>query len=151
MSKVTIGSLHDLGYTGVDYTKADTYTSSHVASNCVCNRRLLREERNETRDDVVVIPLESYEEGTLNGTSSSEGVSRRRRKLSEEGLQTAINFGQSMLLKSKTDFEIAKIEMSKNSYSASLRSGVKYVGANVVSVLYREGKHIYGVIVTNNS
>ena len=50
LSRITIGSLEDLGYT-VDYTKADPYTTADLgtAPGCICNgRSLLDVHRNET-------------------------------------------------------------------------------------------------------
>jgi hypothetical protein len=39
LSRITVGSLEDLGYT-VNYGGADYFSSSQVSSSCRCNRRL---------------------------------------------------------------------------------------------------------------
>jgi Leishmanolysin len=127
ISKISIGSLHDLGYTGVDYSKADAYTPSHVNSKCICNRRLLQEIKNTTADS--------------GSRTSPFRQTIRRRKLSAEGLEIATNFGKAMLAKDKAEHDKAT--------SRKYNNDLTYVGADVVSVLYIEENNIYGVIVTN--
>ena len=38
LSRITVASLDDLGYT-VDYSNSDTFDASHIDPSCICNRR----------------------------------------------------------------------------------------------------------------
>lgn len=52
LSRVTVATLDDLGYT-VDYGAADTFDASHLDESCICNRRdlqLLPEDSTNTQD-----------------------------------------------------------------------------------------------------
>lgn len=151
LSKMTIGSLQDLGYKSVNYAKADTYKISDVNNKCICNRRLLQQEQQQLKvnstsninTDVFVVPLQSHG-GISNGTSN---VQSRHRKLSEEGLRIAVKYGRSMLKQAKDEFDKLNADNSKNNKGNEV--DVKFVGADVVSVLFKEGEDIFGVIVTS--
>jgi hypothetical protein len=72
LSKITIGSLQDMGYV-VDYGAADDYTADDMDASCVCDGGGRRE-------------LQRDKTGRSN-----------RRTLSEEGRQNAIAYGKSVL------------------------------------------------------
>jgi Leishmanolysin len=120
LSRITIGSLQDLGYSSVDYNQADTYTRQSIKSSCWCNRRL--RERSEADN----VP--------------------KRRKLSEEGMLVAKAYGTSLLLARSRQNSVVK-EISKLSSSSS---NFKYVGDERLSILYLEENNIYEVSVSTN-
>ena len=75
LSRVTIGALEDIGYK-VDYGTADSYSTGNINPSCLCNsgrvvRRSLRQRTQFT--------------------------SRQRRNLSNDNLQHAVSYGQSLL------------------------------------------------------
>ena len=73
LSRVTIGSLEDLGYI-VDYSQADNYTSSHIAESCLCDPSL-----------------------ASHGNLRTEKKPNKKRKLSDKGQKQAVEFGQKHL------------------------------------------------------
>ena len=84
ISKVTIGSLEDLGYT-VDYNAADSFTANDFGSSCRCRRRLTGD-----TDDL--------SEGQFLGDGINPETSpHHRRQLSDAGREHAEAMGRSYL------------------------------------------------------
>ena len=106
LSRLTIGTLEDLGYS-VDYSQADPYTASDMNPGCVCNRRRL-------------------------GQSHAQWMTPKRRKLSQEGEQAVIAYGESL---------IAEAEAQEMDLGPDLALDP------TVFVLYAEGDQIHGVHV----
>ena len=106
LSRLSIATLQDLGYS-VDYSQADPYTASNMDPGCVCNRRRL-------------------------GQSHAQRMTPKRRKLSKEGEQAAIAYGEALL--SNVDTQ----EVESNSEVALDLT---------VFVMYAEGDQIHGVHV----
>jgi len=75
LSRMTIATLEDIGYT-VDYSTADSYTAADMASFCKCTSRRL---------------------GAPEVEEGGGGRRHRRRQLTEENLNNAIAYGQSIL------------------------------------------------------
>ena len=106
ISRVTIASLQDLGYNGVDYSKADPYSSSDINSQCLCNRRLGGKTKKGNR------------------MLSKKRLSKR--KLSAEGYQKAFNYGVE-LLKSKLKKEKSLPSSDKYTYGGAAMVTVLYM------------------------
>ena len=120
MSRLTIAGLEDIGYQ-VTYANAESSSSLH--SSCVCNRRGVRG-LVEAGDDA---PLSV----NLNGTVS------RHRRLSDEGLDAATQYGQMLL----------QLNSDTNSF-VPIPDGIKDMGAELVFVLYEENDTIFSIMVT---
>jgi len=82
MSRVTIGSLDDMGYT-VDYAQADVYDESDLGPGCTCGRR----ERSV---------LEASQHGETRQLGRGHPTTKPQ-KLSETMRQHAIDVGTSIL------------------------------------------------------
>ena len=106
LSRLTIGTLQDIGYS-VNYNQADPYTANDMNPGCVCNRRRL-------------------------GRSHAQSTTPKRRKLSQEGQDAAIAYGEALLSSMDTK------EVESNS-EVELDP--------TVFVLYAEGDQIHGVHV----
>jgi hypothetical protein len=130
LSRITIGSLEDLGYT-VDYSTADTFTAANLGTGCACRRRHLKGEANNATS---LHPFRSMH----------DKPNKRRRTLSNETRQYAIEQGLKF-------FKENPDEIPSGSLFNKTKSGLTYVGNRMVSVLVRDGKDgpIYGVEVLN--
>jgi Leishmanolysin len=124
LSRITVGSLHDLGYQ-VDYSQADTFVRADLNASCVCSGRRLRPQKRSLAD-------------MQHGEAFSVGRSgnRHRRRLSTEAEALALEAGLEYLTSN-----------AQNTIQAQQTVGAKYVADEVVSVLVIEGGEIYGVLV----
>lgn len=122
LSRITVATLEDLGYT-VDYSTADTFTSSDLDQSCVCRRRTLMDMiHGETHQLGLRVP----------------GVQRRR--LSDEAYNTAMAYGQAILASRKIGSLLAMDEMSTS-------PDVTYVADKVVNVLVADNGGVFDVVV----
>jgi hypothetical protein len=118
LSRVTVGSLEDIGYT-VDYKQAQEFTASDLNPSCVCQRRLEHGEMHFLR------------------SSTREQDAPRRHRLSKEKQQKAVEHGLKIL-----DARAAKGPPHK------LPTGVEYVGDKVIAVLIHDDiGAVHGVLV----
>jgi hypothetical protein len=130
LSRITIGSLEDLGYT-VDYSTADVYGRSNLGVNCTCNRR----QRSL---------LDMYNGETRQLGLGSPNVVRRR--LSAAARQIAVDYGRSLLAEQQQQQQqTASVKGVKS--SSNTTSAVTYVGDQVVSVIVEDGDSIFSVVV----
>jgi hypothetical protein len=129
MSRITIGTLEDLGYT-VDYSRAEPYSRANLGSGCTCRRTLLDMFNGET----VALGLRS-------GSPASP-----RRRLSDEAHAMAMETGRSILRQRAQSFL-----KSKSSKASAQPSNYTYVGDKVVSVLVQDEGEVYGVVVRMDS
>lgn len=118
LSKITIGSLEDMGYK-VDYSKADSYGRSDLATSCLCNRRSL-------------LDMPHGETHQLGHEISNTG----RRILSDAKYQAAVNYGLAILKENALSPNVPRDN-----------GDIKYVGDQVVSVLVRDGGGVFSVVV----
>lgn len=115
LSRITIATLEDLGYT-VDYSMAESYGTNDVNSACTCNgQRSLQ--------------LSAHQLGTSH-------QSTRRRSLSAEAHQMAMDYGQEILLQRPEGGD------------TTLPDGVVYVGDQMVVVFVEEKGAFFDVTVT---
>jgi hypothetical protein len=127
LSRITIATLDDLGYT-VDYSPAETYTRENVASSCRCGQRLLSEATK---------PNQAHQLGTIH-------PSTQRRTLSEEAYHDAVNYGRAILKKRQR----LRASSSFQDNLSRIRNDILYVGDNVVIVFVEEGGVFFDVTVT---
>jgi Leishmanolysin len=126
LSRISIASLHDLGYT-VNYLPAESYNRSNLNPGCTCTRRSMMELANnrETRQLGLGIP------------------STQRRHLSDEAYHMAVNYG------------LAVLNARDPQSFASLRAGfpedtdedAMYVGNEAVVVFVEDGGAFFDVVV----
>lgn len=119
LSRITIGSMEDLGFV-VDYSTAEAFSAQDIAPSCrqLCPARNL---------------IEGESEGAAN---DAENASRsKRRQLSAEGYTKAVDFGRSTFT---TDNIFAR---------RPLVPGTKYVGDQMVYILYMEDNELYSIQV----
>jgi hypothetical protein len=124
LSRITIATLEDIGYK-VDYSTADPYGGANLNPSCLCNetqRRLVRGVSHESR-------------------------SRRRRRLSDESRQDAIDYGQSLLLQRSQPFSIGG---STGEVDGGDDDGLIYVGDKFVTVFVEENGVIHDVVVRSD-
>jgi Leishmanolysin len=119
LSRITIGSLEDLGYT-VSYSTADSYGTADLGVGCTCRRRRQR--------SILDMP---------HGETRQLGVrnpSTKPRRLSYETKQQAFDYGRSILSKRA---------------SSKTRSNLNIVdvGNQVVAVVVQDGDGIFSVVV----
>jgi Leishmanolysin len=133
LSRITIGSLEDLGYT-VDYSRAEPYTRANLGSGCTCRRRTLMDMFN---GETVALGLRSG--------NTSPAVSQHRR-LSDEAHDMAMEAGRSILRQRAQAFL-----KGKSSTASAHLSNYTYVGDKVVSVLVQDKGEVYGVVVRMDS
>ena len=129
LSPITLAGLEDLGY-DVDYDLAAPFSSSDIADECRCDRRSLR-----TGDNVKAL-----------ANTEGEHPSRRRR-LSAEGEQKAIDFGTAILQMRKASDSRVFPEGETNTGESSISD----IGNKVLIVLYEEDGQYYSVNVHADS
>ena len=126
LSRITIATLDDLGYT-VDYSTADSYGRSDVASTCTCGQRLLSDE-------------------TTHGKVRQLGTSHKstpRRSLSEEARVAALTFGRETLEQRQ-----AKKAFFQRDNADGILDDMLYVGDKMVDVFVEEDGAIFDVTIT---
>jgi Leishmanolysin len=124
LSRLTIATLEDIGYT-VSYDEAEPYTSANMGRRCVCRR-------SKVRNLSIVKPIE------ISANNTNSNVSGMKRMLSDEGLKHAIAHGKKYLLAKRKQYS-----------PTGTPSGLKYVGSDLISVIYKDGDNgIFSVIVT---
>ena len=125
LSRISIATLGDLGYT-VDYSTAESYGTSAVDSNCRCGLRSLSDS---------IQPSTAHQLGTNH-------KSTRRRSLSDEAHQMAVDYGQTIL----KNRQGSKIFSFRNSFN-QLGDDVEYIGDKVIVVFVEEGGAFFDVTV----
>jgi hypothetical protein len=129
LSRITVASLEDIGYT-VNYTNVDTYTRDDISANCRCNRR-------RTLNDMM------HGETHQLGLRLKPGLERRR--LSDEMYNIAITYGKKKLTESK--------EQKKNLFGSlftDLNQPYNVIGTadpQVISVFVKENGAFFDVVV----
>jgi len=120
LSKITIGSLEDLGYS-VDYSVADPFGSGDLGTCPPCGTR----------------KLSVLDHG--HGETHQLGLrhTKQRRQLSPTLRQSAIEAGRAFLQKNTVTATAL----------ASAPEGLKYIGDEVISVVVVEGDSFYSVVV----
>jgi hypothetical protein len=120
MSRVTIGSLDDMGYT-VDYSQADAYNATDLGPGCICNRRtrsILEAKHGETR-----------QLGRSHPNTKPQKLSRTMR-------QRAIDVGTSILN-----------HRSVPNRGQKVPEKTMWVGNKAISVVVADGDGIFSVVV----
>ena len=139
LSRITVGSLEDLGYTNLVYSAADTYTAADLGSGCNCRRRSLIESSPLLR--------------SLVHTLADDILKDRPRKLNEETRAYAYQKGLNFLQQDPTNAaSVVAGLLNTTTGTTSLDSEeATYVGNRMVSVLVQDGPDgdIYGVHVYN--
>jgi Leishmanolysin len=125
LSRITIATLGDLGYT-VDYSTAESYSTNDVAASCRCGLRSLSES---------IQPNTAHQLGTSH-------KSTQRRSLSEEAHQMAVNYGQSIL----QTRQAGKTFTFRDGLN-QIGDDVLYVGNKAVIVFVEEGGAFFDVTV----
>jgi Leishmanolysin len=121
LSRITIGSLQDLGYT-VSYSTADSYGTADLGVGCTCRRR--------QRSILDMAHGETRQLGVRNPNT-------KPRRLTDETKQQAIAFGSSILAK------------RASSKPRDILPSSTYVGDQVVAVLVQDGDGTFSVVVRN--
>jgi hypothetical protein len=134
LSRITVGTLHDMGYQ-VNYDMADPFTRSDLNASCTCppNRRL-----RQTVPSVMDMKHgEVFSVGSVaNGPTTAN--SRPRRRLSATVEAAAIKAG----------LEYLQSKVQENDNAAQLEDlGLAYVADKIVSVLVLVDGEVYGVTV----
>ena len=157
LSRVTIGSLGDLGYV-VDFTNAEAYTRGDIDPSCLCNlrkeRQLLRQNSNQNslfngkHGDVVSL------NDLIPGQSRREN--RERRQLSESLRQYAMAYGLQVLDESAARNTWASAVLDVREGENTVRNSrdpkrVRYAGHYYISIIMREGDDYFGVLVVRDS
>jgi Leishmanolysin len=135
LSRITVGTLQDLGYQ-VDYSKADAFGRSDLNSSCTCPVRQLREKKRALSD------MKHGEVFSVASVASGLRASgRARRRLSQAAEAMAIEAG------------LEHLQTNAQSANTTLLDGVgvTYVADKIVSVLVLENGEIYGVAVRKPS
>ena len=123
LSKVTVGSLEDLGYE-VNLDNADAYGESDVDASCLCDRR-----RN------LFFKLPSWFPNPFQARPIGRQSGPDKPQLSEELRQYAVDYGTKLL-------------EERSTVSADASNGVvDYIGNRFVSVWMRQGDDIFSVDV----
>jgi hypothetical protein len=131
LSRITVGTLQDLGYQ-VDYSEADAFSRSDLAASCTCPVRRLREKKRDLLD------MKHGEVFSLASVASGRTASgRARRRLSQAAEAMAIEAGLEHL---QTNTQYANVTLADD-------LGITYVADKIVSVLVLEHGEIYGVAV----
>jgi hypothetical protein len=134
LSRITVGTLHDMGYQ-VNYAMADPFTRSDLNASCTCppTRRLRQTGQS-------VLDMKHGEVFTVGSVASGPTTTsgRPRRRLSATVQAAAIEAG----------LEYLQTKVQENVNDAELHDlGIAYVGDKVVSVLFLVDEEIYGVTV----
>jgi len=135
MSRITLGTLEDLGYT-VDYSKADPFPASEMDPSCVCNAAA-KMERKEKEDQLRGKVLSPHEYHAMSAENAE--MIRKRPPLSNAARQAATEYGR-MKLKG----QIAKAARGSKGQS-------DFVGEQYIVVYYMENDHIYSIVVRNDA
>ena len=148
MSRVTVGSLEDLGYV-VNYGAADAFTSNDLGAVCRCGNikevadgivKLTGVSTTITEKNMDDSSSEEIAEASIprtagGGGSIPSGGVRRRRRLSDEGWTVAHEYGLKELRKFR---EQAKIVRQAGTEKV-------YLGDEFISVIFMEEGEIYSV------
>ena len=142
LSRVTAGSLEDLGYT-VDYDKTDAFTASDLDDSCRCNNILeesspatLRNERDK-RGQASMYKFTDLFGGAKPLTTKRHP--KKRRKISPEGRKAAIAYGKKYL----------RTEADRRANMTDTGDHI-FVGDQFVIILYYEEGEVYGLDVWND-
>lgn len=126
ISRLTVAGLEDLGYQ-VNYGAAEPFSIS-----CGCRRRGLR---SNTTDPSFMELEDNY-----SSLDEAFGSSSGRRRLSEEGEQTATEFGRNILQENR---EAMSLLPGSSDYPD--------LGGELIFVLYEEDGVVHNVLVTAES
>ena len=118
-SRITAGSLADLGYT-VNLDAADPYTADDMDPSCVCSAR---------------------------SSSSRVGATPLPPPMSDELKKKATEYGQSILRK-KHENRRRRLKEMPSLKDKEKGDGVEYVGDRIMFLLLRENNIQYSMIVT---
>jgi hypothetical protein len=130
LSRITIGSLQDSGYT-VDYSQADDYTVHDLGPGCACNEPSRRTLADMAHGDTLALVS-----SVRSRLSSQEPVPHRR--LRPETHQAAVAHGRAVL---------SRRSQPENRRALLDSHDMVYVGDQVLSVLIRQDDAVYGVVV----
>jgi Leishmanolysin len=131
LSRITIGTLQDMGYQ-VDYSKADPYSRSDLATGCTSPIRQRREKERSLLD---------MKHGEVSWVLSVAGS----RHNSGRTLQRLSAAGEAKAMMAGLDFLQTKAQDS-NSYQVN-DPRMAYVADKLVSVLFLEDGQIFSVTV----
>ena len=127
ISKITIATVEDLGYT-VDYTQADLYDGSNM-NNAVSGCCAPSSSRKQLRQLASPNPKKPPKQKNKNNNP--------KKPLSNAGLEKAFTYGKKKL----------KEKALAPGISRDLPGGATYVGDMVISVLIMEDGEVYEVSV----
>jgi Leishmanolysin len=116
ISRLTVAALEDLGFE-VDYSAAQAFPATQLSSSCRCNNRVRRQLHDVDLED---------EEETMNGP----------RRLSEEGWQSALQYGRTI---------IAENQKNMNLFPGEIPD----LGTERIYVLYEENGVVHNIMVTS--
>lgn len=131
LSRITIASLDDIGYT-VDYSTAEPYGAENLAPWCICNQTQNPSMRGMHQID-------------------SSPIHRKLRRLSNEARQTAVNYGLSVLSQQSKSYAISQ-SRAFNEDGGENDDGLVFVGDQVVSVFMQDvDGSVFDVVVRKDS
>ena len=137
LSRVTVGSLEDLGYS-VDYSKVDSFSASDLDANCRCNNVVeewpARQIHPDKNGQATMYKVSDLISGFMPATTKWHR--KKRRKISPEGKKAAMAYGKKLL---KAEAE-RKVNLTDTGDQV-------FIGDQLVMVLYYEEGEVYGVDV----
>jgi hypothetical protein len=131
LSRITIGTLQDMGYQ-VDYSKADPFSRSDLATWCTCPIRHRREKERS---------LLNMKHGEVSWVGSVDGS----RRTSGRSLQRLSAVGEGVAVMAGLEYLQTKAQDS-NAYQVN-DPKLAYVADKIVSVLFLEDGQIFSVTV----
>jgi Leishmanolysin len=145
LSRITIGALHDLGYS-VNYKAAEPYGRADVNPACVCKIARLTPRRRRTVEEMDHGEAFSFLRGNGDAVESNtvpkEGPTSlsSRKVIGDEAHALAMAEGRRLLQKAAPSYDKGNGENDGG-------DDVVYVGDQMVTVFVQEGPHIFGVVV----
>jgi len=128
LSRITVAALEDIGY-GVDYSLADPYPASELDASCRCGSL-------QEFEPAEIIAEDPSAATPRTGPQSVFPHRRRRRQLSQSGLQVATEYGKKLL---------AEKQFMRQNMTAE--ENEMYIGDKLTIVYYQEDGAIHGVEV----
>ena len=133
ISKITVGSLQDLGYV-VDMSKAHSFSREDLGECCqYCS--------GGTK------PCPGHMDHGRDLAGNKTATNAQRQRLSDAGQADIMNFARqklSLMRRERASGDRAEDPLLEGTSPGSL----KYVGGDFIHVLYQEGDEMFGVGVT---
>lgn len=138
ISRITIAALEDVGYP-VDYSRANSFTSDDLDPSCRCDAGRQLTTTSHVRAHPTWIQEQDHSQEQQQQPNKND---HRRRRLSDEGLQKAEEYGRAFIARNAPNKPIAE-----NSEDIFFANEEDYIVGGSARVSYYENGQVFVVDV----